>query len=273
MSASRQQVEIRVYHDRRLGIGPWMEADPFVARRPEHVVVPELAIGYLLWYLTTTPPTRTAEHTRQQLIGAARSGRVDGLRLAGARGLVPVRVAVEPFLGAADAHEGQRELAGYERRRAASAIAKRLASEGVWTLGARAQELIDQAHAHGHDVHLEEVTDALSRIPQVRLRIADRAPTERARRRSPRWAWVSVAKGAGGRPPPWLSGDAALALIAAAHTQIAAIGASTGRFDRALAAAVATLAAAPVPVPAHVAITARARFDMVLGGPDDAPSA
>jgi len=75
MSPSRQEVEIRVYHERRLGIGPWLEpVDPFLAYRPEVAVSPELAMGYL----TRTPATRTAQHVCDQLIAAARTGALTG---------------------------------------------------------------------------------------------------------------------------------------------------------------------------------------------------
>jgi hypothetical protein len=97
MSPSRQEVEIRVYHERRLGIGPWLEpVDPFLAYRPEVAVSPELAMGYL----TRTPATRTAQHVCDQLIAAARHGRFDGLRFAGARALTPARVVVDSGAGA-----------------------------------------------------------------------------------------------------------------------------------------------------------------------------
>jgi len=264
MGTSRQEVEIRVYHDRRLGIGPWLEAvDPFVAHRPECAASPELAMGYLLWYLTRTPPTRTAQHVYDQLIaGATQHGRFDRLRLAGARGLTPVRVALDSGAGAVGARAG-RPVDDYVRRRRAS--------EGVWTLGARAQELIDDAAAQGREIYLHDVTDALARIPHVRVQIADRAPTERVGRRSPRWAWVSVRADAAGRLPPWLFGDVAPALIAAARQQISTTPTCANRFDRALGTAVAILTRQTPPVPAHAAIMARSRFAVLLAESDAGP--
>jgi len=270
MSASRQEVEIRVYHDRRLGIGPWLESvDPFLAHRPECAVSPELAMGYLLWYLTRTPPTRTAQHVYDQLIAATHDGRFDRLRFAGARGLTSVRVAGDPAIGTVAARDGRR--VDDKQRRAASGIARRLASEGVWTLGARAQELIDDAAAHGREIHINDVTDALARIPHVRVQIADRAPSERAARRSPRWAWVSVRADAAGRLPPWLFGDVALALITAARQQISTTRASADGFDRALGTAVAILRSETPPVPTRAAIMARARFAVLLAESETEP--